>query len=420
MSILTRSLLLSGTCSLLLAGCAAEDGSGPGRGPGGKADNPNADVVCIFEDQFSATLESAKWEILSEETLELGGTSAMQNRQIRRGESLGATEDLTIEEAFQTDDGDYTHFRLRHKSSGRLFDAYKTTMGDGNPVGFIFEGDSLQLAAENSDGDIFNCTATPEQTLRLDGVVLSVAIGELTPDSDVCLIMVRDQLTGRTFGLVEDFDAGCPNTNAFGGGEGQSIALPRKAMRPVEDATLLADLQTEISSFATYHFYDLDLDKEMTVFGDALPPQFGVGVTGGDTEGTVGVMQLHLSGTQEFGERIPNDVLSAALTEGQRLFGNDCDGVPTNQVQRFFKNGSLANMLEFLRIEATDFEARMSLGEVANLERFLLARGVEELEIYFGRTNADVCGGSGKISYNLLWNRADNIVYYLVIMPSSD
>jgi hypothetical protein len=405
MSILTRSLLLSGTCSLLLAGCAAEDGSGPGRGPGGKADNPNADVTCIFEDTFSETLESAKWEVLSEETLEVDAPlSPMQKRQIRRGASLGAREDLPIAEAFDTDDNDYTHFRLRHKSSNREFDAYKTSMGD-NPVGFIFESDSLQLAAENGDDSVFNCTA----------------IGELTPDSDVCLIMVRDRLTGRSFGLVEDFDAGCPNTTQFeGSGQGLTINLPRKAMRPVEDETLLTDLQTEVSSFATYHFYDVDLVKEMTVTGDALPKQFGVAVTGGDTEGTAGVMQVHLSGTREFGDRIPDNVLSAALTEGQRLFGNDCDGVPTDQVQRFFKNGSLGSMLEFLRIETTDFEARMSLGEVASLERFLLARGVENLDIYFGRADADVCGGSAKISYNLLWNRDDNIVYYVVMMPTAD
>ncbi|HEY4176398.1 MAG TPA: hypothetical protein VGM90_06185 [Kofleriaceae bacterium] len=78
--------------------------------------------------------------------------TAVQESQI-----MAATQTTKLTDALEsTDDGAVT-IRSYENADGRKFTEIQWSAGD-NPVGAFFKGDSTDVAAENSDGDLQNCT----------------------------------------------------------------------------------------------------------------------------------------------------------------------------------------------------------------------------------------------------------------------
>lgn len=133
-------------------------------------------------------------------------------------------------------------------------------------------------------------------------------------------------------------------------------------------------------------------------------------------EGFLGLMKVTVTG----GDRFSPLALSRTLSEGRETFGEECDGVPTGDDVGFSENASVADFLDFLRTHTEDWTYKMTPAEISGLEAWLTSVGTEKFRIFYGRDSGEVCGGSGEVSYNLLWNTENDEVLYLILYPYSE
>jgi hypothetical protein len=128
-----------------------------------------------------------------------------------------------------------------------------------------------------------------------------------------------------------------------------------------------------------------------------------------------GLMKVSVSGGTRFAEA----TLQRVLNEGQRLFGNSCDGVMTLGAS-FSENESADSFLAFLRSGTSDWDVRLNEAQIDALDAWLETEGKEHYRVFYGQNFANACGGSGQVSYNLLWHTATDEVFYLILYPYSE
>lgn len=133
-------------------------------------------------------------------------------------------------------------------------------------------------------------------------------------------------------------------------------------------------------------------------------------------EGFLGRMKVTVTG----GDRFSQLALARTLSEGRETFGEECDGVPTGDDVGFSENASVADFLGFLRTHTEEWTYKMTPAEIDALEAWLQGVGAEQFRVFYGRSSGEVCGGSGEVSYNLVWNVQTDEVLYLILYPYSE
>lgn len=108
------------------------------------------------------------------------------------------------------------------------------------------------------------------------------------------------------------------------------------------------------------------------------------------------------------------------LVEAQRLFGDECDGVPTDGSAELRENGSNGGFLDSFLFRTVDeeWDATLTREQASALTAHLAATGfdIPEDSVFFGRSELrDLCGRDGEVSFNLIWEVETHRVIYLVV-----
>lgn len=133
-------------------------------------------------------------------------------------------------------------------------------------------------------------------------------------------------------------------------------------------------------------------------------------------EGFLRQMKVTVTG----GDRFSPLGLARTFTAAQQTFGEECDGVPTGDGVTFSENASVDTFIKFLRTRTLSWTYKMSPAEITGLDTWLHGVGVEKFRIFYGSSSGEVCGGSGTVSYNLVWNVETDEVLYLILYPYSE
>ncbi|MGE0867156.1 MAG: hypothetical protein AB7P03_01245 [Kofleriaceae bacterium] len=135
-----------------------------------------------------------------------------------------------------------------------------------------------------------------------------------------------------------------------------------------------------------------------------------------NAHGFIGLMQVDVTGARRFSSAAMNEVLMA----GQRLFGDECDGVrPTTWQQIQPVRDPAAAFVQRMRTDTPGWTFHLMDAEIDRLEAYLLGVG-DDLRLFTGESSGDTCGGAREAFYTLAWTKATNEVLYLVQYPSSE
>ena len=250
--------------------------------------------------------------------------------------------------------------------------------------------------------------ADPEVAI---GTPTHTFIGEFDPFvvGDVCITYVNienDALVPKGYyGIIEDLEI-CEFALAF-----EEESEPTKVIFDAEDVKPVVSAQAleALNKFEKAIYLTTGPDLFSSFLGEA--GETPVGLTGnvGET-GALGLIDTEFVSLNS--ETLRQDLANL----GNRLFGDDCNGVPALPTDLSFKkNESPMAFLDFLRSSTLDWDASLTQVQIDALEAWMGEADADKLSVYYGRADFDQCGVSGNVSYNLIWNEGTQQVLFLVM-----
>jgi subtilisin-like proprotein convertase family protein len=209
--------------------------------------------TCALGGSYRALLDSTAFEaVLSTTIRDASSLTPSRAVQLTRAAQVAYDEVTTAAEALATvDEGLVNLTQLQHRATGRIVTAYEYGAGD-NSSGAVFLGDTTELVASITDGDIYDCAFFDEGTpgtgagvgadcnettvcaegLRCEGFVAEVGFGKCAPTTRLPndgMACSSDAVCGEGLvcaGVTSGYGLCNPQWMRGSFSEGTSVAIP--------------------------------------------------------------------------------------------------------------------------------------------------------------------------------------------------